>query len=194
MFSIKFLDEILCDNLEITQELVSFYNEIREAVFKLDTEEKTKTWLQKLQSNLLIQNKNCGKNDAILHHLETNYCNFLNEDLPISNIGKNKLQNQITGIQHLKENLSAELLKNIKHLFGENQFYTLRQSQFINKFWLNFTNDFDIEVVEHETFENYLVIENFNTPLFFKYMIRKIITELQTEDDPTIQRQILIVV
>lgn len=173
--------------------------EMKQTIFNLKTKEETQTWLCKYQLSLHEHKKHphiTEKSDKILYHIETNYFNFINNTLPISTLGFNKLfNNQIKAtINNLQTTLDNKLLQSISHLFLKNQQCTVYDAQYQQQFWKNYTTDFDIHSQTHNdfNFENFLIAQNYNTPLFFNHLTKQIIDTLQEHDDPFLQEQVLL--
>jgi len=198
MSTLKSLTKIFCQNFDENQDIVPLLEEIKETVFRLNSEEETKVWLNKHQSLLTEQQKiepDNTKIDMVLYFLEIHYGNFLNDDLPNSKHGIVQLQNLQNQkyCTHIKQIFPEEFYNNIKHLLFDYQYYTIYQVKYLRQFWRDFSSDYQQPLTsnDQQDFENYLISQNFNTPQFFKYTINQIIDSCQQHDDPSIQKHIL---
>ncbi len=72
--------------------------------------------------------------------------------------------------------------------------YTIYYSKYVARFWENWFSDFGYSIsnLTEEAVISYLISQNFNSPTIFTYITGEIIGELDQDDDPYSQEQVLI--
>lgn|GEM_PF-2748279 len=198
------LDELIGNYGEVDNEDVGkIIDQIRQTAYSLHTEEQVRLYIRNHQIALLAKKKHetvSSKCDTILFFLETKFGSFLNETLPISDLGKEKLCTQCmpiieAAVSNLKILVSRKLFITMQPLLEPDcsNNYTIYCAGYIAQFWQNWENDFvkSRDRYEEDDIINFLISQNFNSPLFFEVVTGYIIGELHQEDDPIIQRQVL---
>lgn len=201
-YNLRLFDQLIENSGEKeSEEVKAIIDEIKKTAYTLRTKEEIRLYIQNHQV-VLLEQKNfdllCQKCDRILYFLESNFHQFVNEMLPISDIGKAKIFNRFTDlisetgaeIRLLNEKL-YRYIQPIAEVDGCTQ-CTIYCAQYVSHFWESWLLDFIPSTFKEETIVNFLISQNFNTPAFFRYITGEIIGELHQEDDPYIQEQVLL--
>lgn len=187
-----------------TEEVTIIIDQIKQTAFSLRSEQEIKLYIQNHQL-ALIELKKCdlinGNCDTVLYFIETQFQNFVDDTLGISDLGKSIFFNKYTNIiqEHLsklKSCLNQKVLKCIEPLidFEKYSHCTIQYVKYVSQFWSSWITDFNfvLEPLEEESIINFLISQNFNSPTFFKYIVGGVIGELHLEDDPYLQEQVLL--
>lgn len=176
--------------------------QIRETAYTLRTEEETKQFLQKHQAEL---NQSKRKNieydrcDRILHFIETYFWKYLDGRSPVSELGRKALYEQ-------SKEAIAEASAFLPMVLSEKLFHvmdvslnplkvncTIDRGSYITNFWINWATEFRPfnEVPDEDDCIQFLLWQNFNSPSFYSYVLEHIKKEVDNEDDPDLQEEIL---
>ena len=201
-YSLKPIDDLINENWGGQSEVENIVKEIRDTAFSLRTEEETKLFLQKHQFAL---NKSKSKNaahdncDKILFYLETYFLKYLDGRSLVSDLGKEALHQQcqqaINDAEQILPNiLSKKLWHFVNVLLNPLKVHcTIDRGNYILQFWENWKTDFIqfYEVHDEDNFIAFAITQNFNSPGFYGYVLDHITKELDNEDNPFLQKQIL---
>lgn len=201
-YSLQLFDNLIEDfGEEDNEEVRAIIDEIKKTACSLKTREETRLYIQNHQVALLEQ-KNfgllCQKCDSVLHFLETYFGQFINEALPLSETGRSKIFGRF---DDLISEISCKIKEIDKKLYGymqpltdpDNDYKcTIYSSRYVSCFWESWLSDVSSSGFDKETILNFLITQNYNTPGIFRYITGEIIGELQEEDDPYFQKQVLL--
>jgi hypothetical protein len=203
-YELQILDDLIKDNNDSNNEVALVIENLKKNCFKINTEEATKLYIRNHQSELNHKKEIdsiYGKSDAILHFLEIVFNNYLDEKLPISDMGKHKLASKYADIIEstfpiIKSKLNKNLFNILSPLFEINVFksITIYTSRFYTEFWDNWKQDFNIIISSNEfetSFIKFLISNNFNSHYLFEYLKSMIINQIIEEFNPFQQEDIL---
>ncbi|MEY5047526.1 MAG: hypothetical protein RLZZ175_885 [Bacteroidota bacterium] len=204
-YELQILDDLIKDNNDSNNEVALVIENLKKNCFQINTEEATKLYIRNHQSELNHKKEIdsiYGKSDAILHFLEIVFNNYLDEKLPISDMGKHKLALKYADIIEstyptLKSKLNKNLFNILSPLFEINVYksITIYTSRFYSEFWDNWKQDFNILISSNDfetTFIKFLISNNFNSVHLFEYLKSMIISQIIEVFNPFQQEEILI--
>ena len=203
-YELQLLDDLIKDNFNSNAEELRVIENIKKNCFSIKSEESTKLYVRKHQYEL-NQKKEIdlinSKSDAVLHFLELVFGQYLDENLPISDIGKHKFVLKYSEIIEahfptIKSKINSSLYNVITPLFDINfiKSYSIYHSKFYSEFWDNWKNDCStlIGINEFETaFTKFLIANNFNSLFLHDYILRSVINQLIDEVNPFVQEEII---
>ncbi len=203
-YELQILDDLVKDNNDSNKEVALVIENLKKNCFSINTEEGTKLYIRNHQYELNHKKEIdsiYGKSDAILHFLEVVFNNYLDEKLPISDMGKHKLALKYANIIEstfpiVKSKLNKNLLNIVSPLFEFNVYKntTICTSRFYSEFWENWKQDFNILVSSNDfeiTFIKFLIANNFNSRYLFDHLTSLIMNQLIEEFNPFQQEEIL---
>lgn len=204
-YDLNLFDKLISNNrVEVSEEVNIIIEEIKQTAFSLRTEQEIKLYIQNHQL-ALIQHKNydsiCVNSDAVLYFIETQFFNFVNDKLKVSDLGKLSCLNKYKGVIEeyqcvFKSCLNEKLCNHLKPLTEPEKCNncTIHYMHYVSKFWKNWLSYYPSfqNILEDEVMTSFLISQNFNPPTFFKYIISEIIGELHQVDDPHVQEQVLL--
>ncbi|MBX9853535.1 MAG: hypothetical protein K2X86_17465 [Cytophagaceae bacterium] len=201
-YTLQLFDQLIENYVEEeSDEVKETIEAIKKTAYRLRTQEEIRLYIQNHQV-VLLEQKNFDllsqKCDKVLYFLETNFHPFVNEMLPISDIGKNKTFNcfndLISEIETKIKDLDEKLYRYIQTLAEPESCRqcSIYYARYVSYFWESWLTDYSFSELKKETIVNFLISQNFNTPTFFKYITGEIIGELHQEDDPYFQEQVLL--
>ena len=195
------IDETINDNRE-GSEVGEIIKKLRNTAFSLHTKEELTIYVQNHQKDLLKKKEALvydAKCDKILFFLETYFEEYLNRNLPISELGKQSITLQTSNTieifkTSISDRISPRLLLLIDQLLNaENVTTTIHNCFYIREFWDCWNTDFNkfYEELNEVRFVQFLISQNFNSPHFFTFLTNQITSDLNNEDDPIHQRIVL---
>ena len=201
-YSLKPIDDLINESWGGQSEVENVLNEIRDTAFGLRTEEETKLYLQKHQFALnQSKSKKIGYDncDQILYFLEAYFWKYLDGRSLVSDLGKEALYQQCKeAIEEATQLLPTILSKKLWHyvdvLLNPLKVHcTIARGNYILQFWESWSTEYIRfhEVHDEDNFIAFLITQNFNSPGFYGYVLQHITKEINNEDDPFLQQQIL---
>lgn len=202
-YTVHLLDKILEDTYgEDSAKVKAILSQIKETAFSLVKVEEIKAFVSNHQK-LLLERKETEVDpaicDKVLDWLETFFPEYLNENLPISVLGKEKLflryREVIIEAKEQTKALSDErLFTSLLPIFeAENDpNLTLKYAKYLDCFWSNWRK-FEVSFEKSSYWLDLieiLISNNFNTGEFFKYNARKFREEANQTDDPFLIEEI----
>ena len=173
-------------------ELRSILKEIKLTAFSLGTEQELRLFIQNHQIALHQYKVNVNiaqECDQILYLLESFFATHLNKKLTISNIGKKPLAEK-TAVNYsiIAHNLTHELLSAIMPIFEISEI-TIHEADFLTTFWKDCSYTVTADLEKHLI--EYLILYNYNDTKFYNYLISNIVKDIDNEDNPQLQEEIL---
>lgn len=201
-YSLKSIADLINENRDGGSEVETIVNEIRDTTFALTTEEETKLYLQKHQfvlNQIKVKTVAFNNCDRVLFGLETYFWNYLDGKSPVSDLGKEALFQQCRpALEEAEKLLFSVVSKKLWHLVNIllnplNVHCTIDRGNYILKFWENWNSEFIQfhDMHDEDAFIAFLISQNFNSPSFYGYVLEHITKEINNEDDPLLQKQIL---
>ena len=92
-YELQILDDLVKDRNNSNNEVSIVIENLKKNCFSINSEEGTKLYIRKHQSELNYKKEIDlihGTSDAILHFLEIVFNNYIDEKLPLSDMGKHK--------------------------------------------------------------------------------------------------------
>lgn len=201
-YNLKPIDDLANENWEEGSEVGNIVREIRETAFRLRTEDEVRLFIQNHQL-ALHQRKSTStvaeSCDKVLYFLETYFWKFLHGSSLISNLGKEALyvqwEEEIKKSEELIAAILSERLQHIVnvHLNPRNVHCTVNRCNYLRRFWVSWSIDFVQFYEEHneESLMTFLVSQNFNSPIFFKYLTGHITSKLDKAEDLLLKKQVI---
>lgn len=198
------LDKLIGNDCEEENEEVEIIiSEIKETAFSLRTEQEVKLFIQKHQL-ALVEHKNfdtiCEKCDRVLYFMETYFRLFVDNEMTISQIGRDKILAQCEPILAkakplITNALNPKLIPILSPLLApENKKeYAIHDAKYLSCFWKNWSLDFDsnTETLQEQEIIDYLIAHNYNPRAFTNFVIGEMISEIYQDDHPEIQIEFL---
>jgi len=203
-YELQILDDLVKDYKESNAEVEAVIENLKKNCFSINSEESTKLYVRKHQYELIHKKEIdllYGKSDAILHFLEIVFHKYIDENLPISDLGKHKFVTKYadliaTNMPMIQSRINKTLFNIVTPLFDLNisRKYTVYSSNFYADFWDNLKLDFNILIAGNEfesTFIKFLIANNFNSHYLFEYLTSLVMSQLIEEFNPHHQEEIL---
>lgn len=198
-YSLHLLDKLIGDTFGPENgDIKEILTDIKETVFSLLTEAEIRLYIKKHQNHLALQRKmeiGHDRCDKVLHFIETYFYDFTDDNFPLSNLGKEKLNTRIAEYTKdirpvVEDRLDPGLLECINPIiFPETiENPSIHTSKYVMQFWNNWKLKPD--KINGPEVINYLIFANYNAMEFFMYLSDEIFNETKGIDDPTICEQI----
>ena len=201
-YNLQQFDNLIGENNE-EEEVNEIIKTIKETAFRLKTDEELMLFIQN-HYTALLEKKSYESlyemMDKVLYFIETHFSKFVDEKLQISDLGKIEVYNSHSNLlvelrEEMKLYISEKLRSYMRPLIEPEACAncTIYQARYISKFWENWFLYFEhvSSFLKEETVLSYLISQNFNPPNLFEYIVSKITGELNQDDDPYIQEEVL---
>ena len=190
-----------CQTIISKKKIRSDINQIKKKTVNFKSTDAIEVYVQSLQIELLQFREEKGKYkscDDRLSFLENFYPNHLDQSLPISDLGKQKLINTLTCLSEIRikfKSLNTYLEKVLwPLLYPEKQRdFSIHQANYMLYLHKKWVKEF---IPSHPNYQEkellqFLISYNYNTSPFFEYITGQVILLLSYEEDPKMQIQTL---
>lgn len=199
-YHLQKFDSSVNDNTVYGIEVGEIIDEIKQSAFSIRSKHELKLFIQNHQKTLLKfkGHKPIGLlADEILHFLEIQFPNAVNDKLQVSDKSKQEFwlkyaENILLFRPKIKAVITDNLYKSIQTLMEpeSTQNLSIYNLKYLYNFWDNWPMS-KHSTIDKEKIMLYLISQNFNASCFFRYITRGIIYELSQEHRLYFQMQIL---
>lgn len=181
---------------------LAIINEIKESAFRQETKEAILVLIRNHQIALNIHKQRESlrlKCDEVQYYLETHFYQYLDDALPVSDIGMSKLitktNSVIAEIKELIATFDEDFKRALEPLYRLQSPTTIHYAQYVNDFCDKWTNEFVYSGQDQEQHKEllirFLITYNYNYPAFTEYLTRKVFERISEEMDPHAQLETL---